>query len=190
MKNRVSRKFSSFFPDSSPHNPDQQPQVRPSIEQEKSWSSLLSFSLPSLSFDRFRSSSHQDGRRPHESHKFDRAFGNYEILSDEEYYDHGTNGKLSFSKKQYNNKIVDDDDSSSARGRGCVPDVFEDAAEKFASEKSMPNLTDDSLFISPNLYEFFDSSLPNIVKGCQWTLLYRQFGKRWYITAYPHSEEH
>lgn len=31
---------------------------------------------------------------------------------------------------------------------------------------------DESTFISSELYEFLLSSLPNIVKGCQWTLLY------------------
>lgn len=39
--------------------------------------------------------------------------------------------------------------------------------------KSLPNLMDESSFISPDLYEFLHSSVPNIVKGCQWFLLYR-----------------
>ncbi|CAN6486112.1 unnamed protein product [Victoria cruziana] len=38
--------------------------------------------------------------------------------------------------------------------------------------KSLPNLMDESSFISPDLYEFLHSSVPNIVKGCQWFLLY------------------
>lgn len=52
-------------------------------------------------------------------------------------------------------------------------DLFEDFATPHAYEKSMPNLTEESVFISPDLYQFFEASLPNIVKGCQWVLLYR-----------------
>nr|CAD1836117.1 unnamed protein product [Ananas comosus var. bracteatus] len=33
-------------------------------------------------------------------------------------------------------------------------------------------LTEKSIFMSGELFEFFQSSLPNIVKGCQWVLLY------------------
>lgn len=56
-------------------------------------------------------------------------------------------------------------------------DVFEDTISSIrppiSKEKSMPNLKDDSSFISSELYEFLQSSLPNLVKGCQWALLYR-----------------
>ncbi|KAL0456923.1 UNVERIFIED_CONTAM: hypothetical protein Slati_1031500 [Sesamum latifolium] len=34
--------------------------------------------------------------------------------------------------------------------------------------ESMPCLRDESLFVSPELYQFLKPSLPNIVKGCQW----------------------
>lgn len=63
-------------------------------------------------------------------------------------------------------------DQSSGRSTSSS-EMFEDATDRQSSEKSMPYLTDDSLFISSDLYEFFQSSLPNIVKGCQWVLLYR-----------------
>ncbi|KAJ6323888.1 hypothetical protein OIU76_011230 [Salix suchowensis] len=39
-------------------------------------------------------------------------------------------------------------------------------------ERPFSCLMDESTFISSELYEFLLSSLPNIVKGCQWTLLY------------------
>ncbi|KAJ6719356.1 TLD-DOMAIN CONTAINING NUCLEOLAR PROTEIN [Salix purpurea] len=39
-------------------------------------------------------------------------------------------------------------------------------------ESLFPVSMDESTFISSELYEFLLSSLPNIVKGCQWTLLY------------------
>lgn len=52
-------------------------------------------------------------------------------------------------------------------------DIFVDAAGPPSLEKSMPKLTNESSFITFDLYEFFQSSLPNIVKGCEWVLLYR-----------------
>lgn len=41
------------------------------------------------------------------------------------------------------------------------------------SEEYLSYLSEKSAFISADLFEFFQSSLPNIVKGCQWVLLYR-----------------
>ncbi|KAG1354019.1 oxidation resistance protein 1 [Cocos nucifera] len=40
------------------------------------------------------------------------------------------------------------------------------------SEEYLSYLSEKSAFISADLFEFFQSSLPNIVKGCQWVLLY------------------
>ncbi|XP_074282303.1 uncharacterized protein LOC141606861 [Silene latifolia] len=54
----------------------------------------------------------------------------------------------------------------------CGAEIFEDAVEPESSWKLMPNLTTDSSFIDVELYEFLQSSIPNIVKGCQWVLLY------------------
>ncbi|KAM7261523.1 hypothetical protein ACFE04_008890 [Oxalis oulophora] len=51
-------------------------------------------------------------------------------------------------------------------------DVFEEAIDHETPRKPLPNLADDSVFVSSDLYEFLESSLPNIVKGCQWVLLY------------------
>ncbi|KAJ6790800.1 oxidation resistance protein 1 [Iris pallida] len=41
-----------------------------------------------------------------------------------------------------------------------------------ASEEFLSCLTDESSFISANLFEFLYSSIPNIVRGCKWVLLY------------------
>lgn len=41
------------------------------------------------------------------------------------------------------------------------------------SSKFLPDEVVESSFISPDLYEFLHACLPNIVKGCQWMLLYR-----------------
>ncbi|XP_068666167.1 uncharacterized protein [Aristolochia californica] len=51
-------------------------------------------------------------------------------------------------------------------------DKFEEALSSPSLAKCIPDLTDESSFISPHLYEFLQSCLPNIVKGCQWVLLY------------------
>lgn len=40
--------------------------------------------------------------------------------------------------------------------------------------RNFPSVVEDeSSFISTHLFEFLESSLPNLVKGCQWVLLYR-----------------
>ncbi|XP_068653543.1 uncharacterized protein [Aristolochia californica] len=51
-------------------------------------------------------------------------------------------------------------------------DKFVEALSSPSLAKSIPDLTDESSFILPDLYEFLQSCLPNIVKGCQWVLLY------------------
>ncbi|KAL2921245.1 Oxidation resistance protein 1 [Bienertia sinuspersici] len=50
----------------------------------------------------------------------------------------------------------------------CGSTIFEDEFEPENPCKLMPNLTEDSSFISVELYDFLHASLPNIVKGCQW----------------------
>lgn len=65
------------------------------------------------------------------------------------------------------------EEPNSARSVASGFEPFEDAPDGDSLEQSMPNLVEDSVFISRELYDFFQSSLPNIVKGCQWSLLYR-----------------
>lgn len=71
-------------------------------------------------------------------------------------------------------EVVGEDQTS--RRSSSSSEVFDEANGQQTpntSKKSLLNLTDDSTFISPELYEFFESCLPNIVKGCRWVLLYR-----------------
>ncbi|XP_039063439.1 oxidation resistance protein 1-like isoform X2 [Hibiscus syriacus] len=49
---------------------------------------------------------------------------------------------------------------------------FQEASGQQSPMKPTPKLSDESVFISYDLYEFLMSSLPNIVKGCEWMLLY------------------
>lgn len=49
----------------------------------------------------------------------------------------------------------------------------EEASTSHDSEEYLSFFSEKSVFISADLFEFLQSSLPNIVKGCQWVLLYR-----------------
>ncbi|KAK8703928.1 hypothetical protein V6N13_047568 [Hibiscus sabdariffa] len=69
--------------------------------------------------------------------------------------------------------------SPRSENKGCVSassgtdsEEFPETREEQSTMKSPPKLSDESVFINCDLYKFLMSSLPNIVKGCQWTLLY------------------
>ncbi|KAI3868845.1 hypothetical protein MKW92_030222 [Papaver armeniacum] len=53
-----------------------------------------------------------------------------------------------------------------------VSNKCEETSTSQISVNCFPNLSDESSFISSDLQEFLHSTLPNIVKGCQWVLLY------------------
>lgn len=75
------------------------------------------------------------------------------------------------NRETENNGENDDDHASGGSTSGS--EVFEEATLQHSPEKHLSYLMDDSVFISSDLHEFLQSSLPNIVKGCQWVLLYR-----------------
>ncbi|XP_064965584.1 uncharacterized protein LOC135612810 [Musa acuminata AAA Group] len=50
--------------------------------------------------------------------------------------------------------------------------ILDKASTSHDSAEYLCYLTDKSVFMSAILFEFFGSCLPNIVKGCQWILLY------------------
>ncbi|KAL3506213.1 hypothetical protein ACH5RR_031595 [Cinchona calisaya] len=193
LKGTVSEKLSHLFSDSSSQNSDQQSQPSPHMKERKSWSSIFSFGLPSVSFEWFRSNNHQNDIKLHQSDSFSWRSKSFSLNDKpldrhtEPYHEHENNGSLSahqenghlgsLSKLDCWNKEslhshIENGEPGSGRSINSDSDIFEDATDPNNFERSMPNLTDDSLFISPNLYEFFESSLPNIVKGCQWVLLY------------------
>ncbi|KAJ0967509.1 hypothetical protein J5N97_024426 [Dioscorea zingiberensis] len=51
-------------------------------------------------------------------------------------------------------------------------DGNEEVSPSCDSQEFLSYLAEKSIFINSNLFEFFQSSLPNIAKGCQWILLY------------------
>ncbi|XP_071709401.1 uncharacterized protein [Rutidosis leptorrhynchoides] len=71
-----------------------------------------------------------------------------------------------------NTKEENKDHGSGKSTRTNSSEVFEDATDLQTPRKQLPNINLDSEFISSELYIFFESCLPNIVKGCQWLLLY------------------
>ncbi|KAG9445747.1 hypothetical protein H6P81_011875 [Aristolochia fimbriata] len=69
-------------------------------------------------------------------------------------------------------EICDEDLEPESERDSTESDKFEEALGSPSLSKCIPDLADESSFISPDLYEFLQSCLPNIVKGCQWVLLY------------------
>ncbi|KAH9681712.1 TLDc domain-containing protein [Citrus sinensis] len=68
---------------------------------------------------------------------------------------------------------VDDDDKDCACGStSSDSDAYAEATDLPSPTKLLSNLREDSVFITSELYEFLQSSIPNLVKGCQWVLLY------------------
>lgn len=52
-------------------------------------------------------------------------------------------------------------------------ETTEESSSSKASSVLIPHLTEKSTFVTADLFDFLHSCLPNIVKGCQWVLLYR-----------------
>ncbi|QCE05130.1 exosome complex component MTR3 [Vigna unguiculata] len=62
-----------------------------------------------------------------------------------------------------------------SKSKDLLNDKSDDKDEQHSPttpNKPLPNFTDHSTFISPELNDFFESCLPNITKGCQRVLLY------------------
>ncbi|XP_023641813.1 oxidation resistance protein 1 isoform X2 [Capsella rubella] len=64
---------------------------------------------------------------------------------------------------------IDEDKESSKGGELAKGEIGNDYLEEV---KQMRELTESSVFITANLCEFLQASLPNIVRGCKWFLLY------------------
>lgn len=79
-----------------------------------------------------------------------------ETRSDCEEMPEKSNGNTGFSDKHINGFLT-----------------FNKVSTKHDPSKYLSYLTEKSTFVSSDLFEFFQSCLPNIVKGCQWILLYR-----------------
>ncbi|KAJ1409479.1 TLDc domain [Sesbania bispinosa] len=172
FKDKVTQKLSHLFAN-SPNSSSSSPEASPYSKEGKPLSSYLSYIIPSINFDGSKTSKHQDDLKPIQSAS---AGYNYE---DFEYQDVPSDNYVDCNSTSNSMDLLKDDiinEDQTSRRSSSSSDVFEEANGQQTpntSKKSPPlNLTDDSTFISPDLYEFFESCLPNIVKGCQWVLLY------------------
>ncbi|XP_020225296.1 oxidation resistance protein 1 [Cajanus cajan] len=72
-------------------------------------------------------------------------------------------------------KCKKNEDHHASRKSNNNCEIFEHVKEQHSPntfKKHPPIFTNESVFISPELNDFFESCLPNIVKGCQRVLLY------------------
>ncbi|KAK8278928.1 hypothetical protein V6Z12_D09G077100 [Gossypium hirsutum] len=190
FKDKTAGSVSHLFSDSpSPSSPPQLQlyQGRWYSEGLNSLSSLFSYIIPSASID-------DDDKPKSNDH------GNVDIKPIGSLPDRWRNQKLQLedesldSCKEYTityvsedlKKVCEDKKSIwtefenkqqmiSPRGGGgssSDSDEFHEAGEQLSPVKGSLNLSDESVFINRELFEFLGSSLPNIVKGCQWVLLY------------------
>lgn len=158
----------------------------------KSLSSIFSSILPSTSLNGFRSKKQHHDIKPIQSQPVrwkSKSFSPQDIPSEnyeECEYKFENDGAITVQcnekgKGSVMGQALDEEyfgtpkeyEDQGSRRSTSGSDAFEDATDQSHSEKSMPKLTQESLFVSVDLYDFFQSSLPNIVKGCEWVLLYR-----------------
>ncbi|XP_043722759.1 oxidation resistance protein 1 isoform X2 [Telopea speciosissima] len=148
--------------------------ARPSSKEglnnsEKSVSSFISSLLPSATFGGRKSNRRQNDTKSVQSlpSKWrSKSFKWQEIPLDP----NAESGPVC-NDKEISKKIAEDGGHASSRNIKFA-DKFEEATTSLVPPKVVPDFLDSSSFISSDLYEFFQSSLPNIVKGCQWVLLY------------------
>ncbi|XP_010023843.3 oxidation resistance protein 1 isoform X1 [Eucalyptus grandis] len=192
LKGRVSEKLSGLFapspgssppPSPSPQSSDHgnQPQARPSSQERKSLSSYFSYFVPTSRLDGLRSKKCEQDVELYQSLP---AECNDEKPRWQDVSSEGLEFTLDKSKAtadgHENSKkcasVCENGKSLSTKeedeGSTSSSDLFEEATDKHCSDKPLQNLVDNSVFISPDLYEFLHSCLPNLVKGRQWVLLY------------------
>ncbi|TYG55386.1 hypothetical protein ES288_D09G269100v1 [Gossypium darwinii] len=188
LKDKVAEGLSRLFSDSSNHStPSDLSQASLYSKGSSSLYSIFSYITPSVSSGGSRSKDHGSHLKPIESLPIRWKYRKLELQDEplDSYEDliiPFTNEKL-VRVHEVKKKISEDSDNKqtiSPRGEDkdrtserSDSDEFQDTREQRSSIKPPLNLSDESVFITCDLYEFLVSSLPNIVKGCQWMLLYR-----------------
>ncbi|MBA0559104.1 hypothetical protein Golob_016084 [Gossypium lobatum] len=178
LKDKVAEGLSRLFSDSSNQS------TRSDLSQASLYSkgssslySIFSYITPSVSSGGSRSKDHGSHLKPIGSLELqDEPLDSYEDLiipftNEKLVRVHEVKKKISedSDNKQTISPRGEDKDHTSERSDS---DEFQDTREQQSSIKPPLNLSDESVFITCDLYEFLVSSLPNIVKGCQWMLLY------------------
>ncbi|KAH7842662.1 hypothetical protein Vadar_007825 [Vaccinium darrowii] len=186
VADQISRLFSSDSPPPSQSPPFEQPLAR-SHSEGRSLSSIFTSILPSSGFAGFQSNKHTENIKPIQSppvkwkstsipwpdkHGYEEC--DQECENDGASDSHGAGQEHGTGRSaECDNKGASHGDGDPGSGRSTTSsDMFEDSTDQHNVERSMPYLTEESPFIYVDLYEFLLSSLPNIVKGCQWVLLY------------------
>lgn len=144
---------------------------------------MLSF-LPSANFSWYRSNEHDHEATSTGSKSFKWRSKSFKLkdkpLDRNESYDDFQKENIGCQKenggRQNHNHVsfhLENTTPGSGGSNSSGSDIFEDVFTPHSFENSVPSFVDDSIFLSRDLYQFFEASLPNIVKGCQWVLLYR-----------------
>ncbi|KAL9408450.1 hypothetical protein AB3S75_046918 [Citrus x aurantiifolia] len=186
IKEKVTEKLSRLFAD-SPNNsvssPYDDPQARSYSKGGKSLTSFFSFISPLASSDGSKTSQqHRELKKLRSipcrqiSDDFDQKIEPADIFEEcrtacSPGIQNNENSTLSMNKQ--GSVSVDDDDKDCACGStSSDSDAYAEATDLPSPTKLLSNLREDSVFITSELYEFLQSSIPNLVKGCQWVLLY------------------
>ncbi|XP_062108950.1 uncharacterized protein LOC133819666 [Humulus lupulus] len=183
FKDKVTEKLSRFLPHSTnsptssqsqPQDRHPQPQTRSYPKVGKSFSSYISNIIPSVSFNGSGSDKHQHEFKlipslpvrynNRNSKRHDEPLGGDVSCN-------AANDRRGTHNDHEKDEIIDSIGKVSG-GSTSSSEVFEEAMEEHSPQKPLAYLMEDSAFISTDLYEFLFSSIPNIVRGCQWVLLY------------------
>ncbi|CAL1384333.1 unnamed protein product [Linum trigynum] len=167
LKEKVSNQLSRLFAD-SPNSPSHSSQGRIASQGEKSFSSYFSSVVPSLGFGR---STLENGK----DQKVELAPApSLPVRWRSREFDHEEEPRYHECQKAGERQaaiFLDENEDYSSRTSSSDSDVFEEACEQQSTPRT-PYLKAGSTFISSDLYEFLMSSLPNMVKGNDWVLLY------------------
>ncbi|XVF62776.1 hypothetical protein PTKIN_Ptkin09bG0035700 [Pterospermum kingtungense] len=195
LKDKVAGSLSRLFADSpnhssppSPSSPSDLSQARRSSKGSNSVSSIFSYIIPSVSLGGPKpSNDHGSDLQPVHSHPVRWKNKKFEVEDEslgscKEYTITYTNEelkkvfedkkKISDSENKHTISPCSKDKDRTSERSSSDSDEFQEASEQLSPVKASPDLSDESVFITCALYEFLVSSLPNIVKGCQWVLLY------------------
>ncbi|GMI72068.1 oxidation resistance 2 [Hibiscus trionum] len=182
LKDKVAESLSRLFSDSPKHSsPSDHSQARLYSKGSSSLSSFFSYITPSESLGGSKSNDHGSHLKPIQSHPVRWKCRTHELQDEslDSYKGHRVTYKNENLQMihEVTKKISKDGDKG--KDKDCTSkrsssdsEEFQDAQVQQSPVKPPPNLSDESVFITPDLYEVLVSSLPNIVKGCRWMLLY------------------
>ncbi|XWS53746.1 hypothetical protein CRYUN_Cryun10bG0026900 [Craigia yunnanensis] len=191
LKDKVSGSSSRLFADSSNHSsssPSDLPQARWYSKGPRYFSSIFSYIIPSVSLGGSESNEHGSDFKPIQSLPVRWKNRKFEVQDEsldscKEYTITYTSEDLEKVCEDKKKLWTDNDTKQTVSPHGedkdrvsekssSDSDEYQEAREQHSPVKPSANLSDESVFITCDLYEFLVSSLPNIVKGCQWMLLY------------------